>query len=99
MLLFPNCKINIGLNIISKREDGFHDLETIFYPVKNQFDALEVTQNFSIDNGLSNQDILFSQTGLNIAGDSANNLCVKAYHLLKTDFPNLPSVQMHLHKT
>lgn len=107
MLLFPNCKINIGLNIIRKREDGFHDLETIFYPIKKQFEALEILQVYS-ENTMDQQAVKtthqpsaavnFSITGLTIAGDSSNNLCVKAYHLLKKDFPNLPAIQMHLHK-
>src|ERR1700709_2638382 len=98
MLLFPNCKINIGLNIIRKREDGFHDLETIFYPVKKQFDALELIHDEKLkDDQISKSanhhpsSVNFNMTGLTIAGDISNNLCVKAFHLLKKDFPNLPS--------
>lgn len=92
MLLFPNCKINLGLNITSKRDDGFHNLETVFLPVQVQ-DALEV-----ISTGDVGTSVAFSHSGLPIAGDEGDNLCIKAYHLLKKDFPQLPSVTMHLHK-
>lgn len=92
MIRFPNCKINIGLNILSKREDGYHNLQTIFYPVAI-YDALEL-----IEKKEASDEIEFTQTGLSISGDTHNNLCVKAYQLLKKDFPQLPAVQMHLHK-
>ena len=93
MVLFPNCKINLGLNIIRKREDGYHDLETVFYPIGLK-DALE-----GIKSGVSNADVILSSSGLQVAGKPADNLCVKAYTLLKKDFPDLPAVQLHLHKT
>ena len=95
MVLFPNCKINLGLNIILKREDGYHDLETVFYPIGLK-DALE-----GIKSGVSSQEseVLFSSSGLQVAGELGDNLCVKAWHLLKKDFPDLPGMQMHLHKT
>jgi len=95
MIVFPNCKINLGLQILNKREDGFHNLETIFYPVLLR-DALEVIR--STDDKMQ-ANINFKSTGLTIEGDSHNNLCIKAFDLLKKDFPALPSVQMHLHKT
>jgi 4-diphosphocytidyl-2-C-methyl-D-erythritol kinase len=88
MLLFPNAKINLGLNIISKRSDGYHDLESIFYPIQIR-DAIEIIEN---------EDFEFSNSGFVIEGDKQNNLCLKAYHLLKKDYPHLPTVQMHLHK-
>ncbi|QNA46439.1 4-(cytidine 5'-diphospho)-2-C-methyl-D-erythritol kinase [Lacibacter sediminis] len=104
MIVFPNCKINLGLHILNKREDGYHNLETVFYPVQLR-DALEVIRR---DDGRQTMDdtygsplttpISFSSTGLPITGDEANNLCIKAYHLLKKDYPALPPVQMHLHK-
>ncbi|MEJ8819153.1 4-(cytidine 5'-diphospho)-2-C-methyl-D-erythritol kinase [Lacibacter sp. H407] len=107
MIVFPNCKINLGLHILNKREDGYHNLETVFYPVQLR-DALEVVRR---DDGRQTIDdsktthhspltthISFSSTGLPIAGDEANNLCIKAYQLLKKDFSALPPVQMHLHK-
>lgn len=94
MVLFPNCKINLGLNIVRKRADGYHDLETVLYPVGWR-DALEVIS----DHNAANNGIRFTNSGLAIEGDSRNNLCVKAYRLLQNDFPQLPPVQIHLHKT
>lgn len=91
MLLFPNCKINLGLHILNKREDGYHNLETVFYPVGLK-DALEV-----IPSENTSAAIEFSASGLT-AGDADNNLCIKAYQILKKDFPQLPSVKIHLHK-
>lgn len=93
MISFPNAKINLGLNIIRKRADGFHDLETVFYPVKGLSDALETVHGNTGDTILH-----FTHSGLEIAGDTGHNLCSKAYHLLKKDFPELPPLQMHLHK-
>ena len=93
MIVFPNCKINLGLHILGKREDGFHNLETVFYPVAFR-DALEL---ISAPNG--NSQIEFSGTGLAVDGDISDNLCVKAYYLIKKDFPQLPAVKIHLHKT
>ncbi len=96
MISFPNCKINLGLNIIRKRTDGYHDLETVFYPLMIR-DVLEVVQESGVESRESS--INFSTSGITIEGDQANNLCVKAYHLLQKDFPSLPSVNMHLLKT
>ena len=91
MISFPNAKINLGLNIFGKREDGFHDLETIFYPVKI-IDALEIVEN------TDTEKITFTTTGNTVQGDPTDNLCVKAFHLIKNDFPKIPSAKMHLHK-
>ena len=93
MLSFPNCKINLGLHIVGKRADGFHNLETVFYPVAFK-DALELIPAIN-----SSTQIEFTGTGLAVDGDIADNLCVKAYHLLKKDFPELPAIKVHLHKT
>ena len=111
MILFPNCKINLGLNILKKRDDGFHDLETVFYPLMLK-DVLEIIPTTNNQNQTPNtkQVLLeitnskfeipsFSSSGLTIEGDSSSNLCVKAYQLLKNDFPNLPSIKIHLHKS
>ena len=87
MITFPNAKINIGLNVVSKRDDGYHNLETIFYPVKLA-DALEFVDS---------DEIQFSTSGIEIDGNPENNLVVKAYKLLQKDF-NLPPVKLHLHK-
>ena len=88
MVLFPNCKINLGLHIVAKRTDGYHNLETIFYPV-GVSDALEV---------IKSDETTFHLTGLDVAGNAQDNLCVKAYHLLRQDFLALPPVRIHLHK-
>jgi len=92
MVVFPNCKINIGLNILDKRPDGFHNLETVFIPVPLK-DSLEI-----IRSSPNTPDVVFSQSGIVVEGNPADNLCIKAYHLLKKDFPELPAIQLHLHK-
>ncbi len=93
MISFPNCKLNLGLNVVRKRTDGFHDLETAFYPLP-VYDVLEIVPATSGGN-----DITFTATGIPIDASDETNLCIKAYHLLKKDFPQLSPVQMHLHKT
>lgn len=93
MLSFPNSKINIGLNIIGKRNDGYHNIETVFYPIAVK-DALEIIESPTLDE----TDIIFTSSGNLISGNTDENLCVKAYRLLKKDFPEIPSVRMHLHK-
>ena len=91
MIVFPNCKINLGLHILNKREDGFHNLETVFYPV-GLSDVLEVIPSQNRENEIT-------VSGVTIEGNAENNICIKAYQLLKTDFPQLPSIKIHLHKT
>lgn len=88
MVLFPNAKINIGLNVVQKRTDGYHNLETVFYPV-NVKDALEA---------ILSAEIAFHLSGLPVNGNTDDNLCLKAYQLLKQDFPDLPPVSIYLHK-
>lgn len=87
MLNFPNAKINIGLNIVNRRDDGYHNLETVFYPV-NIKDALEIVVA---------DELSFESSGLDIPGRVEDNLCIKGYHLLKKDF-DVPPVKIHLHK-
>ena len=93
MVLFPNAKINLGLRVVRKREDGYHDIETVFYPIDGLRDALEMVR------GTTDTPVDFDITGLPVQGETHQNLCVKAYTLLKQDFPAIPSIQMHLHKT
>jgi 4-diphosphocytidyl-2-C-methyl-D-erythritol kinase len=92
VIVFPNCKINLGLNIVSKRNDGYHNLETIFYPLPF-YDVLEIIKSSN-----NNIQTSFSTSGLTIDGNKENNLCVKAYELLKKDHPSLPAAIIHLHK-
>lgn len=88
MLVFPNAKINIGLQIAEKRPDGFHNIFSCFYPI-GWSDALEIT--------LSDQ-LRFTADGISIPGENAHNLCLRAYHLLAADYP-LPPVHIHLLKS
>ncbi|WP_080237798.1 4-(cytidine 5'-diphospho)-2-C-methyl-D-erythritol kinase [Spirosoma rigui] len=87
MLTFPNAKINLGLRITEKRPDGFHNLQSCFFPV-GWSDVLEV---------IPADSFRFSSSGLPIPGDAGSNLCVRAYERLRADF-DLPPVQLHLHK-
>lgn len=87
MIAFPPCKINLGLRITEKRADGFHNLQSCFYPV-GWTDVLEIIPATTIN---------FTSSGLPIPGNPAHNLCIRAYELLNVDF-DLPPVHMHLHK-
>jgi 4-diphosphocytidyl-2-C-methyl-D-erythritol kinase len=94
MIVFPNCKINLGLNILRKRSDGFHDLETVFYPLPVH-DLLEIV---FLKKLRGRPGIPFSVSGLEIDARKNSNLCIKALKLLKKKMPQMPSVQLHLHK-
>ena len=91
MITFPNIKINLGLSITEKRPDGYHNLETVFYPVALE-DALEIRTNPE-----AQQKFTLHQHGMEIAGNPENNLVVKAYSLLDKEF-HLPPVEIHLYK-
>jgi 4-diphosphocytidyl-2-C-methyl-D-erythritol kinase len=93
MVVFPNAKINIGLNIIGKRADGFHNIETVFFPIQLR-DALEI---LPAQNNTDNL-VEFTSSGLPINVGTQDNICVKTYTLLKQHYPNLPNIVMHLHK-
>jgi 4-diphosphocytidyl-2-C-methyl-D-erythritol kinase len=88
MIVFPHAKINLGLSIISKRPDGFHNLETVFYPISLR-DALEIVP--------SNEDKFF-QTGLEIPGKQEENLVLTACRLLAKNHPQIKPLELHLHK-
>lgn len=89
MISFPNAKINLGLNIIEKRNDGYHNIESVFYPV-NWCDVLEI---------MKSDELEFNSSGLEIPGNPENNLIIKALVLLK-DKGHLAkeNTKIHLHK-
>jgi len=90
MLVFPNCKINLGLHVVNKRPDVFHNIETVFYPV-GWCDALEIIESNS------DKKFDFSQSGLIIEGSLENNIIYKAWQIISKE-KKLPSVKVHLHK-
>jgi len=87
MILFPPAKVNLGLNILFKREDGYHEIESCMIPTPFT-DILEITEADEFE---------FLQTGLAIPGNLETNLCVKAYQLIKQKFA-IPNVRIHLRK-
>ena len=95
MITFPQAKINLGLNVVERRADGYHNLETVFYPVP-LCDALEV--QVMDERFPSEFDCDLKVTGIAVDGDEQRNLVVRAYQLLKQEFPHLPRVHAHLHK-
>lgn len=95
MIIFPIAKVNLGLNVVERRPDGYHNLQTVFYPV-NIKDALEVYPMAEDFPSLVNCDI--KVTNIQVEGDEQRNLVVRAYNLLKQDFPTLPRLHAHLYK-
>lgn len=91
MIFYPNAKINLGLHIVEKRTDGYHNIETVFYPV-GWSDVLEVLPDDSRGRGVT-----LTMSGIAIPGKTEDNLCVKAYELISRDYP-MPAVKAHLHK-
>lgn len=89
MVVFPNAKINLGLWVTEKRADGFHNIETVFCPVPLR-DALEMLP-------ATGKETVFRISGLNIPGETDDNLVAQAWHMLKADF-DLPDARIHLHK-
>jgi len=89
MIGFSPAKINLGLHVLFKRDDGYHEIETIFYPVP-WFDAVEI---------ISASQLSLHLSGLSIPGNPDDNLCMKAYRLIKQDFPDLSPLEIYLHKT
>lgn len=87
MVSFPPCKINLGLNITRKRADGFHDIETCFYPVP-WTDIIEF---------IASEEFAFTQSGSGVPGSKDDNLCVRAFRLFQRDF-GCGNVKIHLHK-
>ena len=91
MITFPNAKINLGLNIVNKRPDGYHNLETIFYPIPLE-DVLEIEVSEDLE-----QDFKLHISGTQVDGDAESNLVVKAYRLLKDKY-EIPPIHIYLHK-
>lgn len=91
MLLLPNCKINIGLNIVARRPDGYHDLETVFYPIplRDNLEFKEITD--------SDEPYRLVTGGVPIEGKAEDNLIVKVYLSLKEEF-HLPALELFLYK-
>ena len=89
MIQFPNAKINLGLNILRKRDDGYHELESVFYPIGLK-DGLEFIEN-------KQNKINFSSSGISLDIDFEQNIVIKAYRMLAADYP-LPGLDIHLHK-
>jgi 4-diphosphocytidyl-2-C-methyl-D-erythritol kinase len=89
MISFPNAKINLGLTVVSKRPDGYHNIETVFYPV-HWCDVLEIVP-------AKKEKGVFVQTGIPIKEDPQKNLALKAHRLLKADY-NIPEIDIYLRK-
>jgi 4-diphosphocytidyl-2-C-methyl-D-erythritol kinase len=92
MIAYPNAKINLGLNIIARRDDGYHDIESVMYAVPWR-DIVEIVEN---PEGRAGQ-VIFTRTGITVPNDGKPDLCERAYHLLRS-LHEIPSVKMHLHK-
>ena len=90
MILFANCKINIGLNILSRRDDGYHNIETLMYPVPGLCDAVELLKH-------DGPEIVFTASGLPVDGPAEKNLCMKAARLMQDRYA-IAGIKMHLHK-
>ena len=98
MKLFPNCKINIGLRVVRKREDGYHDLETIFYPVYGLHDELEVNRVSGIGNRESGVGFSFIQEGLAVDCPAEDNLIIKCYQRMQAKYPQIGDVRIRFKK-
>ena len=89
MKFYPNCKINIGLRVVRKREDGYHDLETIFYPVYGLHDELEVVKA---------EEFAFHQDGLVVDCSPTDNLIYKVYQRMQAHFLQIGNVKITFKK-
>ncbi len=90
MIFFPSCKVNIGLDVLRRRADGFHDIETLMVPVAGLCDILEIVP-------AGGEGVEFGQSGIAVDCVPERNLCVKAYELMRRRF-GIGGVGMHLHK-
>lgn len=90
MITFPNCKINLGLNVIEQRSDGFHNIETIMYPVKELYDSLEIIPSGS-------GEVRFQTGGAEVDCPADSNLAVRAYRLMQAEY-GIVGAEMYLRK-
>jgi 4-diphosphocytidyl-2-C-methyl-D-erythritol kinase len=91
MTVYPNAKINIGLQVLEKLPDGYHSIRSVFYPIGLQ-------DTLTLEPASGRQGLELRITGLDVPGDLSSNLCTKAYELIGRDYP-LPGLNLHLHKT
>lgn len=99
MILYPNCKINLGLRVIRKRPDGYHDLETVFVPIYGLHDELEVVINDEMSAATPlNDGLIFRQEGIAVDCPAEDNLIVKCYHLFKAKYPQIGAVVVRFKK-
>ena len=98
MILYPNCKINLGLRVIRKRPDGYHDLETVFVPIYGLHDELEVRPNPNPSLKGRESCIVFEQEGIAVDCPAEDNLIVKCYHLFKAKYPQIGSISVRFKK-
>ena len=89
MILYPNCKINLGLRVVRKRPDGYHDLETIFVPIYGLHDELEVVPAASFS---------FQQEGIAVDCKPEDNLIIKCYRQMKAKYPQIGDVAVRFKK-
>jgi 4-diphosphocytidyl-2-C-methyl-D-erythritol kinase len=92
MLLFPHAKINLGLNVVRRRDDGYHDLQSIMVPIPLH-DALEAV----LDPTLDENNVVFTRSGIPVPGDPDRDLCMKAVDAVRA-IGNMPGIRLHLHK-
>ena len=98
MILYPNCKINLGLRVVRKRPDGYHDLETVFVPIYGLHDELEVEPNPDPSHKGRESDIVFEQEGIAVDCPAEDNLIVKCYRLFKDKYPKVGNVTVRFKK-
>lgn len=96
MLLYPNCKINLGLRVVRKREDGYHDLETIFVPIYGLHDELEVCKGERLK--VNGDSYSFVQEGLAVDCKPEDNLIIRCYEQMKDKYPQIGAVSIRFKK-
>lgn len=89
MKLYPNCKINIGLRVLRKRADGYHDIETIFYPIHGIHDELEIEPA---------ETLRFEQSGIVVDCAANDNLILRCYRRMREQYPQIGNVQIRFKK-